>query len=90
MTFNPDWTDQPFLAWLEAQPTEDELREAYLDLEAHRAHLWTPGHIASYRRDRYDIDARDVRRLVQLKQALAAEWVRTGQVAGSALQSQPA
>lgn len=90
MTFNPDWNDRYFLEWLEAQPNEDELRAAYLDLEAHRAHLWTPGHIASYRRDRYDIDARDVRRLVQVKQALAREWVRTGQVTGSALQSQPA
>lgn len=90
MSFNPDWNDQFFLEWLEAQPTEDELREAYLDLEAHRAALWTPGHIASYRRDRYDIDACDVKRLIQVKAALAREWIRTGQVPGSTLQAQPA
>lgn len=94
MIFNPDWNDQSFLDWIEAQPTEDQLRGAYLDLEAHRANLWTPGHIASYHRDRYDIDARDVRRLVQIKAALAREWVRTGQVAGPAIdsgaQAQPA
>ena len=90
MRFNPDWNDQFFLEWLEALPTEDQLRGAYLDLEAHRAALWTPGHIASYRRDRYDIDAQDVRRLVQVKAALAREWLRTGQVTDTALNPQPA
>lgn len=90
MTFHPDWNDQTFLEWLEAQPREDELREAYLALESHRAELWTTGAHASYRRDRYDVDARDVRRLVQVKAALAREWVRTGQVATDALEGQPA
>ena len=90
MTFHPDGSDQSFLEWLEAQPREDELRDAYLALEAHRSELWTPGTIASYRRDRYDIDARDVRRLVQVKAALAREWVRTGQVPGAELHGQPA
>lgn len=90
MTFHPDWSDQSFLEWLEDQPREDELREAYLALEAHRAELWTPGAHASYRRDRYDVDACYVRRLVQVKAALAREWVRTGQVEGTALHGQPA
>ena len=90
MTFHPDWNDQSFLEWLEAQPREDELREAYLALESHRAELWTTGAHASYRRDRYDVDARDVRRLVQVKAALARERVRTGQVATDALEGQPA
>lgn len=90
MTFNPDWNDRSFLEWIEANPREDELREAYLALESHRSDLWTPGHIASYRRDRYDVDARDVRRLVQVKAALAREWVRSGQVPDVTLQHQPA
>ncbi len=90
MTFHPDWNDQSFLEWLEAHPSEDELRTAYLALETHRAELWTPGTHASYRRDRYDVDARDVRRLVQVKAALAREWVRTGQVGGAELRGQPA
>lgn len=80
MTFHPDWSDQSFETWLGAGPTEDELRHAYLALEAHRAELWTTGSLASYRRDRYDVDARDVRRLVQVKAALAREWVRSGQL----------
>ena len=83
MTFHPDWNDQSFHAWLETDPTEDELRHAYLALEAHRAELWTPGTIASYRRDRYDVDASDVRRLVQVKAALAREGVRSGQLPGA-------
>ena len=90
MTFHADWNDQSFLEWLEAQPSEDELRTAYLTLETHRAELWTAGTPASYRRDRYDVDARDVRRLVQVKAALAREWVRTGQVEGAQLHGQPA
>ncbi len=90
MTFNPDWNDRSFLEWLEGTHREDELREAYVALESHRNELWTPGHIASYRRDRYDIDARDVRRLVQVKAALAREWVRSGQVPGATLVDQPA
>lgn len=80
MTFHPDWSDQSFETWLGAGPTEDELRHAYLALEAHRAELWTTGSLASYRRDRYDVDARHVRRLVQVKAALAREWVRSGQL----------
>lgn len=90
MTFHPDWSDQSFAGWLESLPTEDDLRAAYVALEAHRAELWTPGSLASYRRDRYDVDARDVRRLVQLKAALAQEWVRSGQLPGTSLTGQPA
>ena len=37
MSINLDWNDQSFLEWLEAKPTEDELRAAYLDLEARTA-----------------------------------------------------
>ena len=45
-----------------------------------RSHLWTPGHIDSFRRDRFELDATHVRHLVMIKNALAAHWVRTGQV----------
>ena len=73
-------SDLEFANWLAGDPTEDELREAYLALESKRADLWTPGHIDSFRRDRFDLDAAYVRRLVRLKKALARHWVVTGQV----------
>ena len=73
-------TDLTFDLWLASSPTEDQLRDAYLTLEARRTDLWTPGHIYSFRRDRFDLDAAYVRRLVRLKQALAHHWVVTGQV----------
>jgi hypothetical protein len=80
MRFVPDSTDSTFHDWLAASPGEDDLREAYLTLEAKRADLWTPGHIDSFRRDRYDLDARYIRHLVQIKKALASHWIVTGQV----------
>lgn len=82
MTFRADYSDAEFSAWLDAAPTEDALREAYLLLEAKRAHLWTAGHLDSFRRDRYELDARYVTRLVQIKWALAHIWTDTGQFAG--------
>ena len=73
-------TDLTFDLWLASSPTEDQLRDAYVTLEAKRADLWSPGHIDSFRRDRFDLDAAYVRRLVRLKQALARHWIVTGQV----------
>ena len=87
MAFNPDWTDQRFNEWLATLPSEDEFRDAYLTLESHRASLWTPGHLSSYRRDRYDLDACYVGRLVEIKKALARHWVRSGQVTGTELEA---
>ncbi len=78
MPFRIDSTDPAFTLWLASSPTEDDLRDAYVTLEAKRADLWTTGHIDSFRRDRFDLDATYVRRLVQVKQALARHWVVTG------------
>ncbi len=71
-----------FTAWLASDPTEDELREAYVILETRRAQLWTPGHHDSFRRDRYDRDAEYVTQLVRVKWALARRWAESGQFAG--------
>ena len=57
MTFRPDCTDTEFTAWLEMVASEDELRDAYLTLEQKRSHLWTRGHLDSFRRNRYELDA---------------------------------
>lgn len=81
MSFRPTFTDAQFDAWLASGPTEDELRDAYLTLEAARAQLWTPGSLDSYRRDRYERDERLVGRLVQIKWALASHWSESGQFA---------
>lgn len=83
MRFHVDATDPDFAAWLAAGPSEDELREAYIAMETARAALWTPGHIESFRRDRYDADHRLVRRLVDVKRALASSWASTGQISSS-------
>jgi len=72
-------TDLEFSSWIAAQPTEDQLREAYLALESRRADLWTPGHIDSFRRDRFELDSTYVDRLVQIKWALARIWTTSGQ-----------
>ena len=82
MAFTLDQTDTDFATWLAAAPTEDELRDAYVRLEAQRAQLWTPGHLDSFRRDRYELDARCVHRLVRIKWALATRWEASGQFAG--------
>lgn len=79
MAFTLDSTDQAFEAWLDQAPSEDELREAYLRLEAHRAALWTAGHIDSFRRDRFERDSTAVKRLVRIKWALADRWTTSGQ-----------
>ena len=71
--------DDEFQKWLAQTPSEDELREAYLVLETHRANLWQTGHIDSFHRDRYERDSRYVTRLVQLKWELANRWTTTGQ-----------
>jgi hypothetical protein len=73
-------SDIEFDAWLAAVPTEDELRDTYVALEARRTDLWTTGHIDSFRRDRYERDARYVARLVRVKRALALRWEATGQL----------
>jgi hypothetical protein len=75
-----DVTDHDFASWLASRPSEDDLRDAYIELESARAALWTPGHIDSYRRDRYEVDHRLVRRLVQVKHALATTWESSGQI----------
>lgn len=80
MHFSTDFDASGFNDWLICSPSEDELREAYLTLEAKRADLWTPGHIDSFRRDRFDLDARYVWQLVEIKRALARQWIITGQV----------
>ena len=82
MTFTTDTTPQQLTRWLATEPTEDALRDAYLQLEERRAELWTPGHIQSFRRDRFDADARVVTCLVRLKWALAQRWEQSGQFAG--------
>jgi len=79
MAFRADCTDFEFTEWLETVATEDELREAYLLLEQRRSHLWTRGHLDSFRRDRFEIDARYVTRLVRIKWLLAARWTASGQ-----------
>ena len=88
MTFTLASTDLQFDAWLAQHPSEDELRSAYLHLETRRADLWTAGHIDSFRRDRYELDARCVRRLVRIKQALAATWTASGQIDAAPAASQ--
>jgi hypothetical protein len=82
MPFRPDSPAAEFTAWLDGDPDEDALRDAYLALETRRAQLWTPGHPDSYARDRYDLDALYVTRLRTIKQALATRWIATGQVKG--------
>lgn len=72
-------SDLEFSSWLTGDPTEDELREAYLALESKRADLWTPGYIDSFRRDRFELDSTYVDRLVQIKWALAQVWTTSGQ-----------
>jgi hypothetical protein len=73
-------SDREFDAWLAESPSEDELRDAYVALESRRSDLWTPGHIDSFRRDRYELDSRYIRRLVRIKAALAALWAASGQI----------
>ncbi len=80
MLFHLDAPDTDYATWLASHPTEDELRDAYFVLESVRAQLWTPGHIDSYRRDRYEVDQRLVQRLVQVKRALAGAWEESGQI----------
>jgi hypothetical protein len=80
MRFHLDASDSEYSAWLGTRPSESDLRAGYFALEGAREALWTPGHIDSFRRDRYELDARYVRRLVQVKQALASEWTETGQL----------
>jgi hypothetical protein len=80
MRFHLDASDSEYSAWLETHPSEADLRAAYFTLESAREALWTPGHIDSFRRDRYELDARYVRRLVQVKKALASSWTESGQL----------
>lgn len=84
MTYTPATTDLELDTWLAQDPSEDDLRTAYLDLEARRADLWTPGHIDSFRRDRYELDSRYIRALLRIKQALVDHWTTTGQVGSRA------
>lgn len=60
--------------------TESELREEYFTLERKLSNLWNPHHDDSFKRDRFDLDAEYVSRLVTVKQALAQLWVKTGQI----------
>ena len=80
MNARSSWSDAQFDAWLAGGPPEDELREAYVTLEAERTALWTPGEIDSFRHDRFERDARCIARLVRIKQALAQHWAATGQL----------
>jgi hypothetical protein len=83
-------SDLEFDAWLAGSPSEDELRAAYVELEARRTDLWTPGHIDSFRRDRYEVDSRYIRRLVATKAALADLWAASGQIPSTGRTVQPA
>lgn len=83
-------SDLEFDAWLSLSPSEDELRSAYVALEARRGDLWTTGHIDSFRRDRYELDSRYVRRLVRIKRALADLWTVSGQIEALPPVAQPA
>lgn len=80
MTFTLASSDIDFDAWIGQTRTEDQLRSAYLHLENCRADLWTPGHTDSFRRDRYELDSRYIRRLVRIKAALVDLWTATGQI----------
>ncbi len=80
MAFRIDCSDRSFEEWLSQLLSEDELRAAYLQLEKAKADLWTPGHIDSFRRDRFELDSRYVARLVRVKRALADHWAATGQL----------
>ena len=80
MKYTPATTDVELDLWLAQDPSEDDLRTAYLDLEARRADLWTPGHIDSFRRDRYELDHRYIQALVRIKQALVDHWTTSGQL----------
>jgi hypothetical protein len=90
MAFSLDQTATDFESWLASVPTEDELRDAYLRLETARAQLWTAGHLDSFRRDRYELDAGHVTRLVRIKWALANRWAESGQFDSFASASSPA
>lgn len=90
MTYTTSASDHEFDTWLAQPPCEDELRTAYLHLEARRADLWTPGHHDSFRRDRYDLDSRYIRRLVRIKRSLAHTWTTSGQIADAPPAGQPA
>ena len=90
MSYTLATSDLAFENWLSQSPTEDELRSAYLDLEARRADLWTAGHIDSFRRDRYELDGRYVRRLVRIKRALVDLWTVSGQIPSLPIAGQPA
>jgi hypothetical protein len=80
MHLQPECSDREFDAWLAGDRSEDELREAYVALEALRRQLWTTGHIDSFRRDRYERDAVCISRLVRIKRSLASQWAATGQL----------
>jgi hypothetical protein len=90
VSYTPASSDLEFENWLSQSPTEDQLRSAYLDLEARRADLWTAGHIDSFRRDRYELDSRYIRRLVRIKRALADLWTVSGQIDALPTAGQPA
>ena len=79
MHFHLASSDAEFQEWLAQDPTEDELRDAYLRLETKRTGLWTSGHIDSFRRDRYELDSTYIDRLIHVKWALARHWATTGQ-----------
>lgn len=71
-------TDADFDLWLDSQPEDQELLNALVILNGKRNALWEPGHIDSYYRDRYERDARYVRRMRRIKQRLCDAWVASG------------
>ena len=85
MPFSPDHTDSDFATWLASVPTEDELRDAYVRLEASRASLWTAGTLDSFRRDRYERDARCVAAWC----ASSGPWPPAGKPPGSSRAPHP-
>lgn len=73
-------TDEKFDEWITSDPTQEDLFEALMVIEAKRAALWTAGTEDSYHRDRYERDAKYVVRLRCLKNHLANMWLDSGEV----------
>lgn len=60
--------------WLDTAPLE-ELTTALEELKQIREDLWTPGHITSYMRNRYDLNDEYTRLISQLETCIALRSV---------------
>lgn len=68
-------TNEAFTAWLDSDPTENELLDAFIILRQKQANLWTPGHDDSYYRDRYERHDSYSNRIVLIQRRLASLWL---------------